>query len=69
MQENLFLAICIIFILWYLVGFSGAWLVLFIATLLLCNSDNQKNAINANQKKGGYESNGIYIEDPVIREI
>ncbi len=69
MQENLFLVVCVIFILWYLLGFSSVCLVLFIATLLLCNSDNQKNAINANQKKGGYESNGIYIEDPVIREI
>lgn len=66
MQENLLLAVCIVFILWYLLGFSdvclGACLVVLIGIILISKSNN-------NQKKGGYESNGIYIEDPVIREI
>lgn len=66
MRENLLLTVCIVFILSYLLGFSAVFLALFIAAILLCNLNSQ---INANQKKGGYESNGIYIEDPVIREI
>ena len=66
MRENLLLTVCIVFILSYLLGFSAVFLALFITAILLCNLNSQ---INANQKKGGYESNGIYIEDPVIREI
>lgn len=66
MRENLLLTVCIVFILSYLLGFSAVFLALFIVAILLCNLNSQTNA---NQKKGGYESNGIYIEDPVIREI
>lgn len=62
MQENLLLAVCIVFVLSYLLGFSDVCLAVLIGVILT-------SKLNTDQKKGGYESNGIYIEDPVIREI
>jgi hypothetical protein len=62
MQENLLLAACVVFVLWYLLGFSAVCLAVLVGVILIYKP-------NTDQKKGGYESNGIYIEDPVIREI